>query len=116
MYFLSSTFRHFYKRYLFFWAHKPCCCRCSLKRYHVNSTQRRRTGENVTVTEYTRRSSANNVTTIYYDLNRIKNSNNYQQQTQSPIRMHRCTHSDRTSTEIGTHTNGTAGQSPVNTN
>ncbi len=115
LYFLSSTFRHFYKRYLFFWTNTSCCCSSS-KNHHVNNKQRRRTGEPITVSEYTRRSSANNVPTIYYDLNRMKNSNIYQQQQQSPIRMQLYTHSDRTSTGSGTQLNGSAGQSAVNAN
>jgi len=114
LYFLSSTFRHFYKRYLFFWTNTSCCCSSS-KSHHVNNKQQRRTGEANTISEYTRRSSANNVTTIYCDLNRMKTPNIYQQQ-QSPIRMQRYTHSDRTSTGSGTQLNGTAGQSAVSAN
>jgi len=119
LYFLSSTFRHFYKRYLFFWTNTSCCCCSSSKNHHVNNKQRRRTGEAITVSEYTRRSSANNVPTIYYDLNRMKNSNIYQQQQQqqqSPIRMQLYTHSDRTSTGSVTQLNGSAGQSAVSAN
>ena len=110
LYFLSSTFRHFYKRYLFFWTNTSCC---SSKRHPVNHTERRRTGELGTVSEYQHRSSANNGSTVYYDSNRMKNSNFYQQQ-QSPIRIHRYMASDGTSTESGTQLNGTAGQSRGN--
>ncbi len=105
LYFLSSTFRHFYKRYLFFWTNTSSCCSKS-RGFNIN--QRRRTGETTTVSDYQRRSSANNVTSIYYDLNRMKNPNSYQH---SPIRMQRYMASDGTSTESGTLLNGTTGQS-----
>ncbi|CAF2374320.1 unnamed protein product [Rotaria sp. Silwood2] len=72
LYFLSSTFRHFYKRYLCFWSNKTCCSR----RHSIKHTQRRRTQELMTNSDYKRRSSANNTTmTVYYELNRIKTSN-----------------------------------------
>ncbi|CAF0867538.1 unnamed protein product [Adineta ricciae] len=99
LYFLSSTFRHFYKRYLCFWTNSPCCStKCRLDDIH----QRRRTGDMGTVSEYQHRSSANNVTGIYYDLNRTRNSTLYPTQ-QSPIRMHRYTLSDGISSESGYH-------------
>ena len=79
------------------------------KKSYLIINQRRRTGETTTVSDYQRRSSANNVTTIYYDLNRMKNPNFINQQ--SPIRMQRYMASDGTSTESGTQLNGTTGQS-----
>ncbi len=102
LYFLSSTFRHFYKHYLFFWTNTSCC---GSNVHHHNNIQRRRTGETTTLTEYTRRSSTNNITTIHYDLNRMKNSNFYQQ-SQSPIKMRRYVPSDGVSGESGTQLNG----------
>ncbi|CAF0887354.1 unnamed protein product [Rotaria sp. Silwood1] len=72
LYFLSSTFRHFYKRYLCFWSNKTCCS----QRRSIKYTQRRRTQELITNSDYKRRSSVNNTTmTVYYELNRIKTSN-----------------------------------------
>ncbi|CAF0945115.1 unnamed protein product [Adineta steineri] len=109
LYFLSSTFRHFYKRYLFFWTNTSCC---SSKRRLVNNTQRRRTGDMGTVSDFPHRSSTNNITTICYVLNRAKSSSLFQQQP-SPIRMHRCMAPDAISTESGTQNNVTIGQSPA---
>jgi hypothetical protein len=109
LYFLSSTFRHFYKRYLFFWTNTSCCCS---KRRLVNDKQRRRTGETGTASDGAPRSSTNNITAIYYDLNRMKTSNSQQQQP-SPLRMHRYVNSDRISTESATQVNGNVGHSPI---
>ncbi|CAF1089660.1 unnamed protein product [Rotaria magnacalcarata] len=76
LYFLSSTFRHFYKRYLCFWSNKTCCSQRNL----IEHKQRRRTQELMTTSETKRCSSVNNTTTtVYYDLNRIKTSNFSQQ-------------------------------------
>ena len=77
LYFLSSTFRHFYKRYLCFWTHTNCCSKVLL-------TIRRPTQESMSINDYRRRSSGgggggggggaagNTITTIYFDVNRIK--------------------------------------------
>lgn len=99
LYFLSSTFRHFYKRYLFFWTHTSCCCCCCCfgERHHTNKLQRRRTGEMTTLTEYPHRSSTNTMSSIYYDLNRIKTCN-VNQQGQNSIKMQRLITSDKLST------------------
>ena len=112
LYFLSSTFRHFYKRYLFFWTNTSCCC--GSKKHRMSQIERRRLGETATVSEYTRRSSANNAT-IYYDLNRMRNPTLYQQ-TQSPLRVQRYTTPDGPSSEHGTQLNGTVYQSTGCTN
>ncbi len=108
LYFLSSTFRHFYKHYLFFWTSTSCC---NSKRHLVDRTQRRRTGELGTFSECQPRSSANNFTNVGHDLNRRRNSNLYQPQ--SPVRKHRCMTYDGTSAESGTPLNGTFSQSAV---
>lgn len=77
LYFLSSTFRHFYKRYLCFWSSKTCFS----QRNFSEPKQRRRTLEFMTTSDYKRRSSGNHTTmTVYYDLNRIKTLNSSQQQ------------------------------------
>jgi hypothetical protein len=74
LYFLSSTFRHFYKRYLCFWTNTTCCLERHL-------TIRRRTQESTTPNDYRHSSSANNtITTNYYDLSRLKAPNYFQQQ------------------------------------
>ncbi len=104
LYFLSSTFRHFYKRYLFFWTNTSCCY--SNGDDQVKNSQRRRTGEVTTLTEYTRRSSTNNMSTIYYDLNRMKNSN-FNSIHSNSIKMQRYTASDATLTGSGTATKST---------
>lgn len=84
LYFLSTTFRHFYKRYLFFWTNTSCCAKGHL----THQTRRHRAGDLLTMSEYQRNSSVNNVSTYYYDLNRAKNSSFHQTQ-QSSIKMHR---------------------------
>ncbi len=101
LYFLSSTFRHFYKRYLFFWTNTSCCYS---KTDQVKTIQQRRTGEPTTLSDYTHRASANNVSTIYYDLNRTRNSNNCYPATSNSIKMQRYTPSDAISSESGTAT------------
>jgi hypothetical protein len=69
LYFLSSTFRHFYKRYLCFWRNINCCPKAYL-------TTRRHTRESALINDYRRRSSGSNTaSTVYYDLNRIKHPN-----------------------------------------
>jgi len=74
LYFLSSTFRHFYKRYLCFWTNTTCCSKRHL-------TIRRCTQESTTHNDYRRSSSANNtITTNYYDLKRLKAPTYFQQQ------------------------------------
>lgn len=94
LYFLSSTFRHFYKRYLFFWTQTSCC----YSKGHPGKKLRRcRTGEMTTLTEYPHRSSTNTMSSIYYDLNRIKTGNGNQQGPNS-IKMQRFLPADRTST------------------
>ncbi|CAF0757374.1 unnamed protein product [Rotaria sp. Silwood1] len=107
LYFLSTTFRHFYKRYLFFWTNRSCCCS---KDDLANQTQRRRTGDMITLSEYQRQSSANNVSSIYYDLNRMKNSN-FSQRQQSSIRLHRYIPIDIGSTDNKTQLNRNLSQS-----
>ncbi|CAF3429985.1 unnamed protein product [Rotaria socialis] len=101
LYFLSTTFRHFYKRYLFFWTNTPCCSKGHL----ANHMQQHRTGDNVTFIEYQRNSSANNVANIYCDLNRMKNSSSFQQK-QNLMRMNQYLSSDVPSTENGPQING----------
>jgi len=108
LYFLSSTFRHFYKHYLFFWTSTSCC---SSKRHLDDRIQRRRTGELGTFSECQPRSSANNFTTVVHDSNRTRNSTFCQPQ--SPVKTHRCMTSDGTSAESGTLLNGTVNQSAV---
>lgn len=80
LYFLSSTFRHFYKRYLCFWTHTNCCSKAFLI-----GRRRRRTRESVSINDFRRRSSGgggggggggHTITTIYFDVNRIKYPNN----------------------------------------
>jgi hypothetical protein len=74
LYFLSSTFRHFYKRYLCFWTNTTCCS----KRY---LTARRRTQDSATPNDHQHSSSGDNTTTtIYFELNRIKTPNYFRQQ------------------------------------
>ncbi len=67
LYFLSSTFRHFYQRYLCFWKHTAYC----------SKTSQRRTRESAaSIHDPGRRSSATHtITTVYYDLNRVKTPN-----------------------------------------
>lgn len=113
LYFLSSTFRHFYKRYLFFWTNTTWLC-CS-KKHQNNHIERRRTGETVTVSESIRRSSTNNTTSVYYDLNRIKTPMSYQR-TQNSRRTQRNLASDGTSTESGTQLHEIAHLSAGNIN
>ncbi|CAF2202810.1 unnamed protein product [Rotaria magnacalcarata] len=103
LYFLSTTFRHFYKRYLFFWTNTPCYSKGHL----ANHMQQHRIGDNVTFTEYQRNSSAINVTNIYYDLNRTKNSGFFQQK-QNSMKMNQSLPSDVPKTENGSPINGTS--------
>lgn len=74
LYFLSSTFHHFYNRYLCFWTNIICS-----KRY---LSTRRETQESSTPNDYRRRSSSTNntMTTMPYELNRIKIPKYIQQQ------------------------------------
>jgi hypothetical protein len=67
LYFLSSTFRHFYKRYLCFCVH----------RHTIKHQQRRPTRDLTSSHQY--RSSLTNTptTTVYYDLNRVKTLSNH---------------------------------------
>lgn len=108
LYFLSSTFRHFYKRYLFFWTHLSCC---SAKGRFAEGVHRRRAADTGAASDFHHRSSANNLTSFYYDMNRTKNSTMYPQQ-QSPIRLHRYRNSDGASSESGQQANDSAGQTP----
>ncbi|UJR10284.1 hypothetical protein I4U23_014491 [Adineta vaga] len=72
LYFLSSTFRYFYKRHLFFWTKTNRC----IHRQVIKSKKRPMTSS----TNYPRCSSMNNSSTIYYELNRLKTSKYYRQQ------------------------------------
>ncbi|CAF0760162.1 unnamed protein product [Rotaria sordida] len=110
LYVLSTTFRHFYKRYLFFWTNRSCCCS---KGDFVNQTQRHRTGDMMTISEYQRQSSANNASNVYYDLNRIKNSNfsQQQQQQQNSTKMNRYMPTDVSLTGNGIQLNENLDQS-----
>lgn len=71
LYFLSSTFRHFYKRYLFFWT-KGSCCRPKNSNYA--SGQSRRTLDGVTFSDCPRRTSVNNGSMLFIDLMKIRSS------------------------------------------
>jgi hypothetical protein len=71
LYFLSSTFRHFYKRYL-------CCCS---NRHAIEHRQRRPTRDLTSSSNNQHRPSVTNTSTaVYYDLNRIKTLNNYKRE------------------------------------
>ncbi|CAF0977627.1 unnamed protein product [Adineta ricciae] len=72
LYFLSSTFRYFYKRHLFFWTKTNCC----VQQKPNKSNQRAQTSSS----NYPHCSSINNSSTIYYELNRMKTSKNCRQQ------------------------------------
>ncbi|CAF0976778.1 unnamed protein product [Adineta steineri] len=76
LYFLSSTFRHFYKRHLCFWSNTTCHSSRKLIKF-----KNRHPSRQISITtNYQRRSSLNNSSTFYDDLNRIKTSKYYQQQ------------------------------------
>lgn len=73
LYFLSSTFRHFYNRYLFFWR-KQWCFR------PAKSFDERQGPETLTFMELGRRSSANNSITAFSETNRIRLGSFFHQQ------------------------------------
>ncbi len=73
LYFLSSTFRHFYKRHLCFWSNR----KFSSKKHLVIYEQRHPIRELTSTSHCQRPSSIHNSRTIYYDINRIKTSKYY---------------------------------------
>ncbi|CAF1133520.1 unnamed protein product, partial [Didymodactylos carnosus] len=61
LYFLSSTFRHFYKRYLFFWTNISCIYYCCGKKKGIEEES---STIGTSTTNSDRRRSSNNTTTI----------------------------------------------------
>lgn len=108
LYFLSTTFRHFYKRYLFFWTHKSCCC----AQGHSDHQKTGRRAAEMTLTEYPRNSSVNNVATVYYDLNRTKSAS-FHQQRHSPTKLDQSKSADGQLLRNGSESNNKSGKSLV---
>ena len=102
LYILSSTFRHFYKRYLFFWTYEYCCTsNNALNRI----TRARRARETLTFSDCPGRFSVNNVSSMFSDLNRLKAPTYFQHQS-SPPRTNRCIPAAEKSIENGNQKNG----------
>ena len=80
LYFLSSTFRHFYNRYIFFWKSDSCFC---LPKSLDHSIHGPRFGDTMTFSEGIRRSSANNISMTATELNRYRISSHLTLQTRT---------------------------------
>lgn len=104
LYILSSTFRHFYKRYLFFWTYDSCG---TSNNSLGHATRGRRTGETLTFSDCPGRFSTNNVSSIFNDLNRLK-APTYFQHHPSPPRGTQCVSSTEESNKEENQKNGNA--------